>query len=167
VTIDRSGLDVRARKGYFAMRPADQSAAVRDREIRAAVWSPLDATELPFDARVDLLTDPPDTINVFIQLKAGAVAFNKDGDRWRDTLEAVFVQRDAHEKALTTGTELETLPLALAEDRFRQASQQGLIFQHRVRRQPASVELRIIVRDDASGAIGSITIPFKDVTSAR
>src|SRR5262249_38978988 len=44
VTVDRPGAEVRARKGYFALRPADTSAAARDREIREAVWSPLEAT---------------------------------------------------------------------------------------------------------------------------
>jgi len=159
VMVDRPDADVRARKGYFALRPADTSAATRDREIREAVWSPLEATELPFDARVDLLSDPPDTVNVFIQLTAGVVALSKDGDRWKDTLEAVFVQRDAHDKVLSSA-ELETLPLSLTEDRFRQANQQGLIFQHRVKREPSAAVLRIIVRDEASGAVGSITVPF-------
>jgi VWFA-related protein len=159
VTVDRPGAEVRARKGYFALRPADTSAATRDREIREAVWSPLEATELPFDARVDLLSDPPDTVNVFIQLKAGVVSFSKDGDRWKATLDAVFVQRDAQDKVLSTA-ELETLPLSLTEDRFRQASQQGLVFQHRVKREPSAAVLRIVVRDEPSGSVGSITVPL-------
>jgi VWFA-related protein len=163
VTVDRPNVDVRARKGYFAMRPADRSAAARDRELRGAVWSPLDATELPFDARVDLLADPPGTVNVFIQIKAGAVAFTREADRWKDTLEAVFVERDARDRVLG-GSEIETLPLALTDDRFRQATQQGLIFQHRVRRQPSAAVLRIVLRDDGSGAIGSITVPFSEMT---
>lgn len=159
VTIDRPGAEVRARKGYFALRPADTSAATRDREIREAVWSPLEATELPFDARVDLLSDPPDTVNVFIQVQAGVVSFSKDGDRWKATLDAVFVQRDAQDRVLSTA-ELETLPLSLTEERFRQASQQGLVFQHRVKRDPSAAVLRIIVRDEPSGAVGSLTVPF-------
>jgi VWFA-related protein len=164
VTVDRPGVDVRARKGYFALRPADHSAAVRDREIRAAVWSPLEATELPFNARVDLLTDPADTVNVFIQVKAGAVAFTREGDRWKATIEAVFVE--SGEKGNPLGqSQLETLPLSLTEDRFRQASQQGLVFQHRVHHDAAAKVLRIIVRDEASGAIGSITVPFKEITA--
>jgi len=59
-----------------------------------------------------------------------------------------------------SSVELETLPLSLTEDRFRQANQQGLIFQHRVKREPSAAVLRIIVRDEASGAVGSITVPF-------
>jgi VWFA-related protein len=78
VSVDRPNADVRARKGYFALRPADTSAASRTREIQAAVWSPLDATELPFDARVDRIGDPPETLNVFIQLKPGGVSFTRD-----------------------------------------------------------------------------------------
>jgi VWFA-related protein len=159
VTVDRPGVDVRARKGYFALRPADHSVAARDREIRAAVWSPLEATALPFNARVDLLTDPPDTVNVFIQIRPGAVAFSKEGDRWKGTVEAVFVERDARGNVLGQ-SELETLPLSLSEDRVRQASEQGLIFQHRLHHDPGAAVLRIIVRDEASGAIGSITVPF-------
>src|SRR5262249_34414374 len=118
------------------------------------------------DVRVDVLADPPDTLNVFIQLKAGVVAFSKESDRWKDTLEAVFVQRDAHDRVLGAG-ELETLPLSLTDDRFRQASQQGLIFQHRVKRDPSATALRIIVRDESSGAIGSITVPFSQIAGSK
>jgi hypothetical protein len=164
VSVNRPNVDVRARKGYFALRPADQTPATRDRELRAAVWSPLDATELPFAARVDLLADPADAINVFIQIKAGAVAFSRDGDRWKDTLEAVFVERDARDKVVGT-SEIETLPLALTDDHFRQANEQGLIFQHRLKRHPSAAVLRVVVRDGASGAIGSITVPFSEITS--
>ncbi len=163
VAVDRPNVDVRSRKGYFAMRPADQSAAARTREIQAAIWSPLDSTELPFDARVDLLADPPDTLNVFIQVKPGAIGFTKDGDRWKATLEAVYVQRDAHEAPLAEA-EIETLPLSLPDDKFRQASQQGLIFQHRVKRQPSGASLRVVVRDNGTASIGSITVPFSQIT---
>ena len=163
MTVDRPSVDVRSRKGYFAMRPADQSAAARTREIQAAIWSPLDSTELPFDARVDLLADPPDTLNVFIQVRPGAIGFTKDGDRWKATLEAVFVQRDGHD-GLLSEAEIETLPLALTENNFRQASQQGLIFQHRVKRQPAGASLRVVVRDNGTASIGSITVPFSRIT---
>ena len=61
--------------------------------------------------------------------------------------------------------ELETLPLSLSEDRFRQASQQGLVFQHRLKRDPAAAVLRVIVRDEASAAIRSITVPFNEITA--
>jgi len=87
------------------------------------------------------------------------VSFSKDGDRWKATLDAVFVQRDAQDKVLSTA-ELETLPLSLTEDRFRQASQQGLVFQHRVKREPSAAVLRIVVRDEPSGSVGSITVPL-------
>ena len=162
VTVDRPNVEVRARKGYFAMRPADASAASRTREIQAAVWSPLDATELPFDARVDRLPDPPETLNVFIQLKPGAVSFTKDGDRWKGSLEAVYVQRDPHDSPLGTA-EIESLPLSLTEAQVTQASQQGLIFQHRLHREPSAATLRIVVRDAGTGAIGSVTAPFNQI----
>jgi len=166
VTVDRPHLDVRFRKGYFALRPGVQSAEARKREMRAAVWSPLDSTAIPVGARVDFLDQPPDTINEFVQLDPSTLSFRKDNDRWKAMLDIAYVQKDAH-GVQKGGGEVDNLSLALTEENYRRLMQQGLIRQHRSPRAPGATVLRIVVRDADSGAVGSITVPLDKVPTAH
>jgi VWFA-related protein len=166
IAVNRPGLDVRFRKGYFALRPAAQTVDSRRREMRAAVWSPLDSTAIPLGARVDLLEQPPNTINVFIQLDPSTISFRKDGDRWKATLDVAYVQKDEHGR-LTGDGDVDTLAMTLTEENYRTLMQQGMIRQHRSPRVAGATVLRIVVRDADTGAVGSVTVPMDKIPVAR
>lgn len=165
VSVDRPHLDVRARKGYFAMRPADRSAEARRREIQGAVWSPMDATALALDARVDFIDTPPDTINVFVQVDSSSLAFRHEGDRWKAELDVVCVEKDDH-GALQGNGAVDNLSLALTDDNYKKVVEHGFIHQTRLPRAAAATTLRIVVRDAATGETGSVTVPFSKVLPA-
>jgi hypothetical protein len=162
VAVDRPHLDVRARKGYFAMRPADRSAEARKREIQGAVWSPMDATALLLDARVDLLDNPPDTINLFVQIDPSSIAFSHDADRWKAELDVVCVEKDDHGTLQGSGA-VDNLAMALTDDNYKKVAEHGVIHQMRLARMPAATTLRIVVRDAATGETGSVTVPLSKV----
>jgi len=166
VAVDRPHLDVRFRKGYFALRPGTQTAEARQREMRAAVWSPLDSTAIPIGARVDFLDQPPDTINEFVQLDPSTLSFRKEGDRWKATIDIAYVQKDAHGAVKGTG-EVDNLSLALTEENYRRLMQQNFVRQHRSPRAPGATVLRIVVRDADSGSVGSVTVPFEKIPTVR
>ena len=54
----------------------------------------------------------------------------------------------------------DTLSLALTDANYAKVVKDGLIRQRRFLRQPGAISVRIVVRDVASGSIGSLTIPF-------
>jgi hypothetical protein len=163
VKVNRPHVDVRYRKGYFALRPTDDSPKTRQDEIRAAVWSPLESTAIGLNARVDIIDQPaPDTVNAIVQIDPTAVSFTKDGDRWKTELDVAYVQKDEHGRR--RGEELtDTITLALTEASYTQAVRDGVIRERRFRRDPEAVNLRIVVRDVANGAVGSLTIPFSQL----
>ncbi|HYT77084.1 MAG TPA: VWA domain-containing protein, partial [Vicinamibacterales bacterium] len=163
VSVDRPHLDVRYRKGYFAMRPADKTAQSRQQDIRAAVWSPLESTALAMNARVDFLEQPqPHTINVFLQIDPSTISLKKEGDRWKAELDIVYVQRDDHGKLQGDGA-VDHLALALTDANYVKVIQQGFIQQRRLLRETTATTLRIVVRDVASGSVGSVTVPYSQV----
>lgn len=165
VSVDRPGLDVRYRKGYFALRPADRTAAGRKQDIRAAVWSPLESTAIAINARVDLLDQPPpQAVNVYVQIDPSTVSFKKEGDRWKAQLDIVYVQKDERGVQQGDGT-AEQMTLALTDDNYAKVTKQGLIHQRRFPRQSKAATLRIVVRDAESGSVGSLTIPFTQVSA--
>jgi len=165
VAVDRPHVDVRFRKGYFALRPGTQTADARRREMRAAVWSPLDSTAIPIGARVDFLAEPPETINEFVQLDLSTLSFRKEDDRWKATIDIAYVQKDARGNPKGAG-EVDNLAMALTDENYRRLLQQGFVRQHRSPRAPGATTLRIVVRDADSGSVGSVTVPLDKVPTA-
>jgi len=164
VKIDRPHVDVRYRKGYFALKPPDDTAKARKDDIRGAVWSPLESTALAVNARADLIDQPaPNTVNLFVQINPAGIGFKRDGDRWNAVIDIVYVQKDDRGRLLGDGV-TDTLTLALTEANYAKAMKDGLIRQQRIPRQAAATNMRIVVRDVGTGSVGSLTIPFTQIT---
>ena len=163
VKVNRPRLDVRHRKGYFAFKPSEHTAATRKDEIRSAVWSPLESTAIPLSARADFVDQPePNTVSVFVRIDPSAIGFRREGDRWKAELDVVYVQKDEHGVLRRDGV-TDTMSLAFTDANYAKVAQDGLIRQRRFPRQPGAVSLRIVVRDVGSGSVGSLTIPFNQI----
>ena len=166
VKVNRPHVDVRYRKGYFALKPPDDTAKARKDDIRGAVWSPLESTALALNARADLIDQPaPNTINLFVQINPSGIAFKRDGDRWNAQIDIVYVQKDDRGRLLGSGV-TDTLTLALTDANYNKAMKDGLIRQQRIPRQPAATTMRIVVRDVGTGSVGSLTIPFTQIAES-
>jgi len=164
IKVSRPNLDVRYRKGYFAMRPLDTSDKTRKAEMRAAVWSPLESTAVAINARADFIDAPaPNTVNVFVQIDPATVSFTKEGDRWKAELDIVYVQKDDHGSLKGEGL-TDRLSLALTDATYADVVKRGIIRQQRFPRQPGAVNLRIVVRDAETGSTGSVTVPFDRIS---
>jgi VWFA-related protein len=165
VKVNRPDVDVRYRKGYFALKPSDASDKTRKAETRAAVWSPLESTAIALNARADVVQEPePNSLNILLQIDPSTVDFRHEGDRWNAVLDIVYVQKDEH-GGVRAGGIADTLTLAFTDANFAKLGQQGLMRQRRFPRQPGASTLRIVVRDASSGAMGSVTIPFSQIPS--
>jgi VWFA-related protein len=163
VKVNRPHLDVRYRKGYFALKPSDNTPKTRKDEVRAAVWSPLESTAVAINVRADFIERPePNTVSVVVQINPAGVGFRKEGDRWKAELDIVYVQKDEHGRVQGEGVS-DTLSLALTDASYAKVVKDGLIRERRLPRQPGATNLRIVVRDVASGSIGSLTVPFSQV----
>jgi VWFA-related protein len=164
VKVNRPHVDVRYRKGYFALKPADDTAKTRKDEIRGAVWSPLESTALAINARADIIDQPaPNTVNVTLQIDSAGVGFRKEGDRWKAEIDVVYVQKDEHGRLLGDGV-TDNVAMALTDANYLKAAKEGLFRQRRVPRQPGAISMRVVVRDVASGSVGSLTIPFSQIS---
>lgn len=167
VKVDRPGVDVRYRKGYFAVRPADVSEKTRKAEMRGAVWSPLESTAIAMNARIDLINSAaPETVRMSLQIDPATIAFRKNGDRWNAGLDVVYVQKGAHGEVRGDGV-TDRLSLALTEATFADVVKRGLIRSREFPRQPGAVTLRVVVRDAETGATGSVTVPFTQIEPSR
>lgn len=81
---------------------------------------------------------------------------NKDG-RWRAQLDVVFAQLAKDGRILESVKD--HLDLALLPETYDNAATQGWLYPRTVDVNPKAQKLRVVVRDRATGAIGSVSVP--------
>lgn len=160
-TPGRSGIKLRYRKGYFdvAARPEDENS--RRVELRDAVWSPIDASEMGLTAAVKPAPNNPGSIDVTLKVDHSTIGLQQEQSRWQGRLDVLFVQRDDQGKEY--GGVDDTVELNLTAETHQKLIANDLGYHRVVPRAPAAKLLRIVVRDASSGAMGSLTVPLNRV----
>jgi len=159
VKVNRPGLEIRARKGYFAV--ADSvSATERDaQKLADAIKSPLESTDLGFDVQADGFdVAGVRQLKVKISLDANQLRFQQQGARWTDNITEYWAQFDSEGQQV--GTHSQTINLKPTQDTYKQLLQEGLGFSETVSIENNAAEVRLILRDAGNGAIGSVIIPL-------
>jgi VWFA-related protein len=164
VKVTRPGIEVRHRKGYFSFQDlkAEDERAVKA-DLKNAVWSPLDATAVALNARVDLDRDK-NVYRIAAQVAPGTVTLQQNADRWTGRIHFVFVQKGQDGRQLQAGV-AHTLDLNLTKETYTTALMRGLIFIKILPVIPGATSLRIVARDAPSGLAGSVTVPLGKVVA--
>lgn len=172
VKVNRPGVDVRHRKGYLAL-PAQQDAARRKEALLDALRSPLEATGVGLTAHLERTETPAtnttqgqatDEVTVAIHVAPGSLTLEKTGDAWHGAFDLLISQSSsggAFFKDLDT-----TVNLRLPNDKRDSMIEEGLVVNRRIALRADAVRVLILVRDVATGAIGSVIIPAKTLRAA-
>lgn len=146
----RRGLTLRYRTGYvFAKEPA----TLKER-FQAAVWRPLDVSEI--GVKVDVAPSGASAA-VKVNITATDLEMQQQAGRWMDRLDIFFIQRD--DAGLHARLDGQTLGLRLKPATYQNLLPQGVPFERAVELQPGMATLRVLVVDENSGRMGSVTIP--------
>jgi hypothetical protein len=141
---------LRYRTGYLY---AKEAGTLKER-FQQAVWEPLDANQVAVSAKVVSM----DTgASVKIEIAAGDLGLQERAGRWTDKLDIFFIQRD--DAGLRAQVEGQTLGLRLKASTYQNLLSSGIPFDHFVQMKPATDSLRILVVDENTGRMGSVTIP--------
>jgi VWFA-related protein len=156
------GYDVRYRKGYydFQNKPADDKT--RKVEISDAVLSPLDSSALGVSVGTARTEKPaPNSMVLRLEVDPNGIGWTPKGDRMSSKLDVFLVQKN--DRGSQFGGTDDTVELNLTHDQFdRMMKSAGLVLPDRtVPLVSQATQLRIVVRDDASGTLGSVTVPLK------
>jgi VWFA-related protein len=159
VKVNRSGVDVHSRNGYYALADT-ASATERDaRRLADAIRSPLEATDLGFDVQADGVgVSGARQLKVKISMDASQLRFEQQGTRWTDNITETWAQFSAEGEQV--GAKSQTINLKPSEDAYQQLLKQGLNFSETLVLEKNAVEIRLILRDAGNGAIGSVIIPI-------
>jgi hypothetical protein len=146
----RHGITLRYRTGYLY---AKEPVTLKDR-FRQAIWRPTDVSEIGVNAHV---TASGAGASIKLNIVAGDLGMQQRGGRWMDKLDIFFIQRD--DAGLHAQVEGQTLGLRLKPSTFQNVLTLGVPFERAVEMHPGMASLRVLVVDENSGHMGSVTVP--------
>jgi VWFA-related protein len=160
IVVTRPEVRLRYRRGYFAQPDEPDEDWYRSGVLGAAMWSPVDAT------RVGLTVRPfpaaPETLDLDIRIDARDVSLQPVANGWQGRLDVWLVQLGPGDELIDTVSHVAGLSLdPRTFDEVRQSGELPLV--ERLKRDRKAVLLRVLVRDVASGALGSVSIPLDRV----
>jgi hypothetical protein len=153
ITVKAAGhkdINLRYRSGYFYRQ---EPSTIKDR-FSQTVLEPEDATEIAVSA------DPVPGSNghtVKLGIAAADLEIAQKDAFWTDKLDVFVVQREVSgTKAHVTG---QTIGLRLKPATYQQYLREGVPFNQALEAAPGVGSVRIVVVDENSGRMGSVTIP--------
>jgi len=173
VKLAREEVKVRHRRGYYAFDPldrpkpkevkGDKDTKIKDEELLAALGDPLPATVVTFFAHVPPPPAPlpgfgaPVTVQFLVEAKTLSFEETSDGRRRFDAdfLVAAFRPDSKVAKSLN-----HTVGAPLSAQSYARALEQGLPYEMKLELEPGSYQLRLIVRDNRTGLLGTADVPL-------
>jgi VWFA-related protein len=148
--VARRGVTLRYRTGYeYAKEPV----TLKER-FQRAVWQALDVSEIAVSANPVAASEGT---TLKLNIAANDLALKQQAERWADKLDVFLIQRD--DEGLHARITGQTLTLTLKPATYAKLLQQGIPFDQYIEKRPDAGSLRIVVVDENSGRMGSVTVP--------
>jgi hypothetical protein len=146
----RRDVTVRYRTGYLYEK---EPATLKER-FQNAVWRPADQSEIALTA-----TPARDANLVSLKLKIAAtdIALAEQAGLWMDKLDVFLVQRD--DAMLHAKLDGQTLVMRLKPSTYEKVLKEGISVDAPIKSMPENGALRIVVVDENTGRMGTLTIP--------
>jgi VWFA-related protein len=164
VKVNRPGVDVMHRRGYFAVPDEPPGPVKRHVVSQDALRSPVDSTAIGMNVEAHLLGETgAQSVRVSIRLDSPAIILVPEGDHWNATLDFLVGQWDEKNKMLTVQTPTLRFRLSQADKEVFEKSGLGVQFETLLL--PGVSRIRYAACDEQSGATGSVTIPIKSISA--
>jgi hypothetical protein len=89
--------------------------------------------------------------------------FGQSGERWTDSLDVVWAGLGADGRVLERDSDRVTLQPE--QSGYDEIQHSGVSFTKQIRLGKDAVEMRLVVRDHGSGAIGSVNVPLAQLSA--
>ena len=154
VKVNRPGVVVRHRKGFYARTTASDSSA-RESALRQALEAPLQSTRIGMFATAERQSDG--SVKVAVRLTPETLALDRAAGTWTGKVDMLFadVSRRGVGKVVSTAK----LDVTLTDEGRDKATREGLLVERTLTLRPDAFQLRIVARDVVSGYLGSLVIP--------
>ena len=160
VKVTRPGVHLRYRTGYYADAETAAKEITSDRRIYDAIRSPLQLMNLGLQLQAEPVSSTSGReIKVQVRVDPSRMRFEQNGDRWTDTVDIVWVGMSSDGRVLDKNSD--TVGLRPAQSGYDEIQAKGFSFTEHVHLTNESVEMRVVVRDRGTGAIGSVDISIR------
>jgi len=155
----RPGVKLRYKEGYYVDAPGKIGKDERKEAVAEALTALVDATTIPIDIKATLQKN---TLKLRVALWPDALALARKGDRRQGVVEFItrFATEDGKEAAPPVSRRIE---FNLTQRTYEAAQRGGLLFSRTLEMPAKAASLRVLVRNDPSGEIGTLTMPVKDI----
>jgi VWFA-related protein len=149
---NRKGISLRYRTGYLY---AKDPVTLKDR-VRKAISQPLDVSEIALTANP---VSTPSGATLKLKIATNDLSLTQQDQRWVGKFDIFLVQREEGEvHARVSG---QVIGLHLLPATYQGAVVAGIPFDQQVQSEQKTGSIRVVIVDEASGRIGSVTIPAK------
>jgi VWFA-related protein len=164
VNADRPGLQLTYRRGYYAQDETVREPADKKSSLEAALLSPIDSTDVGITARFDLIpAKPRDTLNARLTLAPESLSIKRTRTGYTCKIEVMILELDADGHGL--GRFSDTRQFPIDEAGKQRLAARGLTFSKAVPKLARAAKLLIVVRDSASGRVGSLAVPMEQLSA--
>jgi VWFA-related protein len=161
VEVDRPGVKVQARPGYFAPKSFRQFTH-EDKELQLAQAMDLEEpfVELPLAVEVASFRQPDHKFYVVLAAKipGSALSFLQKSETHRTEFD--FVWRATDKAGHPAAVLRDTLPVKLDPDTYQQVLKGNILYEGGFVLAPGKYELKVVARENASGKLGAFEEPL-------
>jgi VWFA-related protein len=159
VKVNRPGVEVHSRKGYYAVADTASVPEIATEKLSDAMKSPLESTDLGFDVQADgVMVSDARQLKVKITLDANQLRFQQQGEQWTDTLSETWAEFNSFGQQV--GEISKTIDLNHNADDYKKLLHDGFTYSKTLVLAKGAAEVRLVLRDEGNGAIGSVIIPL-------
>ena len=159
VKVNKPGSEVRARTGFFVTNATMNPGVTRKLDEDFALNSPFDATSIPITVR--FLGNAPDgdkrKVNFSVNLPGNGILIDQSAqNRFSFDFAAIVTKGDGSD----AGKVGQTMEGTIKPEALGIVKEQGVSFKKVIDLVPGKYNVRLIVRDNLTGKLGSVTAPL-------
>lgn len=159
VHVDRSGLDLNYRQGYYAQTEAVQISSARKSDINSALLNPSGLNDVGITAKLDVLPGKPRaTMTAHLKLDPQSLSIRQSPGGWSGKIEELFVELNAVGREVGRVSDTKQFEIGAAQKSTYDT--QGVVLSQPIQLAPGATTLSVVVRDTASGRTGTLIIPL-------
>ncbi len=169
VRVKRPGVEVRFRQGFYTLPEEAMNDKQRETATLNVLRSPLEASTLGLTVR--LITAPAgghaasparlpsDPVRFEMIVDPRQLTLSRQGDRLKGSIYFVFEQKKADGRSLKLKSEI--VQLNFTEARYQEMIAGGMAVSAEWQVEPEAEQMRVVIFDGSSAALGSLTFPLK------
>ena len=157
VKVNRDGLEVRSRRGYYAIDPAQSKELTPEQTVAEALRDSVPDTLVTFRAQVKPAEGGK--LGVVFLVDADTVSA-EDASGGNKKLNVAFYAAVFGLDGKMLGNQSMKVDQAFPAETYQQILKQGILLQMEVPSPAGATDVRLAVRDNRTGLVGSLSIPL-------